>query len=138
MPDEEMMKFIEEGCLYKYLGILEADGGRHEARNKKTRKEQLYQAHKEFIKICVNAVLILKRGKAIRSEGVVVPDEEMIKFIEEGCLYKYLGILEVDGARHKVMNEKTRKEQLNWTCKEFRTQSKIMYMMLTFLGSFIS
>lgn len=47
----------------------------------------------------------MKRGKAIRSEGVVMPDGEMIKFIEEGCLYKYLGILEIDGARHEWMRK---------------------------------
>ena len=35
-------------------------------------------------------VLILKTGKVIRGVEVVMPDGEMMKYIEEGRGYKYL------------------------------------------------
>ena len=37
-------------------------------------------------------VLIMKRGKLVKSEGTSMPDGKMMKNIEEGG-YKYLGIL---------------------------------------------
>ena len=40
-------------------------------------------------------VLIMKRGKVVKSNGISMSDENMMKNIEEGG-YKYLGILETD------------------------------------------
>ena len=45
-------------------------------------------------------VLIMKRGKVVKSEGISMPDGKMMKNIEEGG-YKYLGILEADGVKHR-------------------------------------
>lgn len=42
MPDENIMKCIEEGKGHKYLGILEADGIKHE--------EMKYQVSKEYVR----------------------------------------------------------------------------------------
>ena len=42
MPNGKMMKCIEEGSGYKYLGILEADGIKHE--------EMKYQVTKEYVR----------------------------------------------------------------------------------------
>lgn len=56
------------------------------------------------------AVIVLKKGKVITSEGVVIPDRQMIKCIGKGCGYKYLGIFDVDGETHEEMIEETRKE----------------------------
>ena len=38
-------------------------------------------------------VLVMKRGKVVKSEGISMPIGKMMKNIEEGG-YKYLGILE--------------------------------------------
>ena len=40
---------------------------------------------------------------------MVIPDGQMMKCIEEGCGYKYLGILEADGIRQGEMKEQTGK-----------------------------
>ena len=40
MPDGKMMKNIKEGG-YKYLGILEADGVKHEEKKDQTKKEYI-------------------------------------------------------------------------------------------------
>ena len=49
-------------------------------------------------------VLIMKREKVVKSEGISMPDGKMMKNIEEGG-YKYLGILEADGVMHKEMKD---------------------------------
>ena len=56
------------------------------------------------------AVLIMKRGVFSRSEGIQLPNDEVIKNVEEGEGYKYLGILEADGFKNSEMKEKVRKE----------------------------
>ena len=45
-------------------------------------------------------VLIMKRGKVVKSEGISMSDGKMMKNIEESG-YKYLGILEGDGVKHR-------------------------------------
>ena len=54
-------------------------------------------------------VLIMKRGKVVKSEGISMPDGKMMKNIEEGG-YKYLGILEADGVKNEEMKGQIRKE----------------------------
>ena len=49
------------------------------------------------IKKC--AILVMKRGKYVHSEGIKLPDDEQIKEVEIDKGYKYLGILEVDGVK---------------------------------------
>ena len=44
-------------------------------------------------------ILIMKRGKVVKSEGIRMPDGKMMENIEEGE-YIYLGILEADGVKH--------------------------------------
>ena len=56
-------------------------------------------------------VLITKRGKVIRTDGIRVPDGQHMKDIDE-IGYTYLDILEADNIKEKVMNEKFRKEYL--------------------------
>ena len=55
------------------------------------------------------AVLIMKRGKVVKSEGISMPDGKMMKNIEEGG-YKYLGILEANGVKHEEMKDQIKKE----------------------------
>ena len=40
------------------------------------------------------AMIVLKRGKLVQSDGIKMPDGEMLKSLEEGDNYKYLGVLE--------------------------------------------
>ena len=54
-------------------------------------------------------VLVLKRGKIVRCEGIELPNDEMIKEVgQEG--YTYLGIVELDKVKENEMKEKTMKE----------------------------
>ena len=62
------------------------------------------------IKKC--GVLVMKKGKHVRSEGIEIPSGEKIKEIDLENGYKYLGILEADGILDKYMNENFRSEYL--------------------------
>ena len=55
-------------------------------------------------------VLIMKRGKVVKSEGISMPNGNMMKNVEEG-VYKYLGILEAVGVKHEEMEDLIRKEK---------------------------
>ena len=56
-------------------------------------------------------VLIMKRGKVAKSEGMSMPDRKAIKNVKEGG-YKYLGILESDGVKHEEMKGQIKKEHI--------------------------
>ena len=54
-------------------------------------------------------ILTMKRGKVVRSEGLKLPNNEVMKEVEkEG--YTYLGIVELDKIKENEMKEKTIKE----------------------------
>ena len=56
---------------------------------------------KEFgIEKC--ATLVMEKGKIVKSVGIELPDGKIIKLLQEGESYKYLGILEAD----KLLEEK--------------------------------
>ena len=61
------------------------------------------------IKKC--GVLIMERGKVIRTDGIRLPDGQHMKDIDETG-YTYLGILETDKIKEKEMKEKFSKEYL--------------------------
>ena len=56
-------------------------------------------------------VLIMERGKVIRTDGVRLPDGQDMKDIDEDS-YTYLGLLETDKIKEKEMKEKFSKEYL--------------------------
>ena len=59
------------------------------------------------IKKC--GILTMKRGKIVKSEGIKVPDGEVMKQVgQEG--YTYLGIIELDKTKETEMKEKITKE----------------------------
>ena len=60
------------------------------------------------------AVLIMKRGKVMSSEGVEMPDGERIKTVEKNG-YKYLGILEYNKTKKSKMKRNFRREYLRRT-----------------------
>ena len=50
-------------------------------------------------------MLVLKRGKVVKSEGIILPSGDVVKEIEEEG-YWYLGILEKDEILSQTMKEK--------------------------------
>ena len=48
------------------------------------------------------AMLVMEKGEIVRSVGIELPDVKVIKSLQEGESYKYLGILEAD----KFLEEK--------------------------------
>ena len=52
------------------------------------------------------AMLVLKRGKITKFDGVSLPDGKVI----EGTGYKYLGIVQADQIRYTQMKEKVKTE----------------------------
>ena len=62
------------------------------------------------IKKC--GVLILKGGKVVECEGIVLPNGETIKIIEDEG-YKYLEILEMDEIKEEAMKNRFKKEYLS-------------------------
>ena len=61
------------------------------------------------IKKC--GVLIMERGKVIRTDGIRLPDGQHMKDIDE-IGYTYLGILETDKIKEKEMKEKFSREYM--------------------------
>ena len=59
------------------------------------------------IKKC--GMLVLKRGKIAKMEGVVLPDGQVMKKVEDRG-YRYLGILETDHLKEKEMKDLFSKE----------------------------
>ena len=57
------------------------------------------------------AILIVKRGKVVKCDGIVKPGNEIMKGLEEEG-YKYLGILEIDNVKHEEMKEKLKREYI--------------------------
>ena len=50
------------------------------------------------------AMLVMEKGKIVKSVGIELPDGKVIKSLQEGESYKYLGILEAD----KFLEEKVK------------------------------
>jgi len=57
------------------------------------------------------AVLVLRQGMKVRCEGIVLPDGQVMKEVDEGG-YKYLGVLEGADIMQREMKEKVRNEYL--------------------------
>ena len=58
------------------------------------------------------AVLIMKRGKACACDGIVLLDAQVIRGLEDGDGYRYLGVLEADDVKHNEMKQSISKEYL--------------------------
>ena len=56
------------------------------------------------------AMLVLKRGKITKFDGVSLPDGKVMKGLIEGPGYKYLGIVQADQIRYTQMKEKVKTE----------------------------
>ena len=51
-------------------------------------------------------ILVMKRDRYKKSEGIKLPNDQEIKEIDVDNGYKYLGILEADGIKDEEMQEK--------------------------------
>ena len=56
------------------------------------------------------AVLMIEKGKIVKSVGIELPESKVIKSLQEGESYKYLGILEVERFLGEEMKLKVSKE----------------------------
>ena len=56
------------------------------------------------------AMLVMERGKIVKSVGIELPDNKVIRSLQEGESYKYLGILEADKFLEEEMKLKVSKE----------------------------
>ena len=48
------------------------------------------------------AMLVMEKGKIVKSVGIELPDGKAIKSLQEGESYKYLGIFEADKFLEKM------------------------------------
>ena len=65
------------------------------------------------------AILVMEKGKIVKSVGIELPDGKLIKLLQECQSYKYLGILDAD----KFLEQKMR---LNFSKKYIRRMRKDM------------
>ena len=64
-----------------------------------------FQPAEQIKNVCMYVCMyVLKRGKRTVCEGISLPDNLVIKSLEEDGSYKYLGILEADQIMHKDYN----------------------------------
>ena len=54
-------------------------------------------------------MLVMKRGEIIKLDGIELPNDKVIKSLEEGESYKYLGLLEADKVIVNEMKDKVKK-----------------------------
>ena len=56
------------------------------------------------------ATLVMKKGKIVKSVGIELPDDKVIKSLQEGESYKYLGILVAEKFLEEKMKLNVSKE----------------------------
>ena len=56
--------------------------------------------------------LVMEKGKIVKSVGIELPDGKVIKSLQEGESYKYLGILEADKFLEEQMKLNVSKEYI--------------------------
>ena len=65
------------------------------------------------------AMLVIKKGKIMKSVGIELPDGKVIKSLQEGESYKYLGVLEADKFSGEEM-------KLNGSMEYFKRLKKVL------------
>ena len=55
-------------------------------------------------------MLVMKRGKKVKSDGIKLPNDTVLKALRDGEGYKYLGILQADDLQKKEMKIKVLNE----------------------------
>ena len=64
--------------------------------------DSLVQTVCVFSEIEKCAMLVMEKGKIVKSVGIELPNGKIIKSLQEGESYKYLGILEADKFLEKM------------------------------------
>ena len=67
------------------------------------------------------AVLVLKRGRMVRTEGIELPDGKRMREVNLAG-YKYLGVLQLDSIMNREMKEKVKSENIRRVKKLLRSQ----------------
>ena len=68
------------------------------------------------------AVLVMDKGKIVKSVGMQLPDGNVINSLQEGESYKYLGILEADKFLEEKMKLNVLKEYIRRLRKVFKSK----------------
>ena len=66
-------------------------------------------------------VLTINKRKMASSDAIALPNETM-KGMKEGDSYKYLGVIQADGAKHHEMKEKVKTEYYRRVRKILKTK----------------
>ena len=64
----------------------------------------------------------MKKGKIVNSDSIQLPNDKVIKSLEEGHSYKYLDVLEVDEVMANEMKDKVKKEYYRRVRKVLETK----------------
>ena len=67
-------------------------------------------------------MLVMKKGKIVNSDGIELSIAKVIKPLEEGVSYKYLGVLEADEVMVNEMKDKVKKEDYRRVRKVLETK----------------
>ena len=67
-------------------------------------------------------MLVMEKGKIVKSVGIELPDGKVIKSLQEGESYKYLGILEADKFLEDKIELNVLKEYIRRVRKVFKSQ----------------
>ena len=70
------------------------------------------------------AMLVMDKGKIVKSVGIELPNDKVIKSLQEGEIYKYLGILE----ENKILEQKMK---LNVSKEYIRSLRKVLKSKLS-------
>ena len=71
------------------------------------------------------AMLVMKNGKIMKSVGIELPDGKVIKSVQEGESYKYLGILEADKFLEEKMKLNVLKEYIRRLRKVLKSKLNV-------------
>ena len=68
------------------------------------------------------AMLVMEKGKKVKSVGIELPNSKVIKSLQEGESYKYLGILEGDKFLEEKMKLNVSKEYIRRSRKVLKSK----------------
>ena len=71
------------------------------------------------------ALLVIEKGKIVNSVGIELPDSKVIKSLQEGESYKYLGILKADKFLEEKMKLNVLKEYIGRLRKVWSKNSMV-------------
>ena len=72
----------------------------------------------------------MKKWKKVKSHGIHLPNDKVIKSLEEGESYKYLGVLEADEVMVNEMKDKVKKDYYRRVRKALEKKLKSGIMVL--------